>query len=121
MLEVRLPTGAETFSGKNHINPKFGAVRVSRPVQVFLLYDLRYENMINKSHKVRACFNFANMIGSNEVSAYARRYQTLDTWIVKGFEIFCVVTMISEEYTGTKYLICIPTSNFGIFCHKKYL
>ena len=26
--------------------------------------------MINKSHKVRACFDFANMIGSDEVPAY---------------------------------------------------
>ena len=40
------------------------------PVLGFFFYDLRYENMINNSHKVRACFVFANMIGSNEVSAH---------------------------------------------------
>ena len=32
--------------------------------------DLRYENMINNLQEVRACFDFANMIGSNKVSAY---------------------------------------------------
>ena len=39
--------------------------------------------MINKSLKlkVRACFNFANMIGSNEVSAYVG---TLPTYLPLG-------------------------------------
>jgi len=33
-------------------------------------YNLRYENMINNLQEVQSCFDFANMIGSNEVSAY---------------------------------------------------
>ena len=48
-----------------------------KSLQVFLFYDLRYENMINKSNKVRACFDFANIIGnSNEVSAYVKYLPT---------------------------------------------
>ena len=55
------------------------------PVQVFLFYDLGYENMINKSHKVRASFDFANMIGSNEVSAYVPRRPSLPVALEVGF------------------------------------
>ena len=43
---------------------------LDEPSTGFLFYDLRYENMINNLQEVRACFDFANMIGSNKVSAY---------------------------------------------------
>ena len=60
------------------------------PVLGFFFYDLRYENMINNLQEIRACFDFANMIGSHEVSAHVRyvRRHVFGTWIRIGIYKF---------------------------------
>ena len=40
------------------------------PKTAFLFYDLKYKKMIRNLYKVWSCFLFANMLGSNEVSAH---------------------------------------------------
>ena len=37
-----------------------------------LRFEVRYENMINKSHKVRACFDFANILLSSSQPRYVK-------------------------------------------------